>query len=142
MSICMNLSCSNFHKVCIMILILGHHSTWKFISQTGVVLMKNESNITFWYCEVLQRLNHELLGQPWKQKFTLQSRIWCISGRTITMGICYMNQQVIFVKLRLLLWDANVPKNRSHMHMNSCCTDVLINIHQVEDLNIALTLGI
>jgi len=47
-----------------MTIILGHHSTWKFISQTGVVFMKNESNITFWYCEVLQSLNRELLGQP------------------------------------------------------------------------------
>jgi hypothetical protein len=71
-----------------------------------------------------------------------QYRIGCISRRTIKMGICYMNQQVIFVKLTLLLWDANVPKKRSHIHINSCCTDVLIYIYQFEELNIALTLGI
>jgi len=144
-----------------MTIILGHHLSCRFISQTGVVLMKNKSNITFWYCEVLQSLNHELLGQPWKPKCTLQSRMvsiqcyleitehrhcWyrmgCISGSTIKMDICCMNQRVIIVKLRLLLWDANVPKTRSHMYMNSCHTDVLIYIYQVEDLNIALTLGI
>jgi len=56
-------------------IILGNHSTWKFISQTGVVLMKNESIITFWYCDVLHSLNRELLGQHWKQKFTLQFRM-------------------------------------------------------------------
>ena len=47
-----------------MTIILGHHSTWKFISQTGVVLMKNENIITFWYCEVLQSFDDEFLGQP------------------------------------------------------------------------------